>query len=86
MASATNAEQRGQITLHAPHPRTSQPPPSAIARNRTVASQDRPQHPTGALGGEIQRHAEAEEAVGRADPMQVDAAGGDHRGVAGETG
>ena len=42
----------------------------------------RPFQRAGALRGEIERHAEAEEAVERADDAQIDRAGRDHRRIA----
>ena len=43
--------------------------------------QQRPQQPAGALRGEIERHAEAEQAIDRADDVQIARPGIDHRRV-----
>ena len=63
--------------------RASQPPPTAISGAQHGGEQ-RPGHPPGALGREVERHAEAEEAVERPGDAQIGAAGLEHGGVGAE--
>ena len=58
----------------------SQPPNAAMTQARNVGEQ-RPQQAAGALRGKIERHAEPEQAIGRADHVQIARAGIEHRRI-----
>ena len=62
---------------------TSQPPPTAMTQSKQPGEQ-RPAEPAGALRREVERQAQAEEAVRRPDDAQVGDAGREHARVVAE--
>ena len=61
-----------------------QPASRGGADETEAARQERPQEPSGALGGEVEREPQSEEAVGRAHDAQVRGARREHLGLVAE--